>query len=82
MRPSIAHAWLSGPVTYSTPSITIGVASNLFDDAGLEGPLRGELPDVGRRDLRQRAEALAGVVARVRQPARRIGEAVQRDPWS
>ena len=43
--------------------------------ARLEGPLCGETMHVGRRNLRQRTVAPAGVVARERQPSRGVGEA-------
>ena len=45
--------------------------------AGLERPLRRQLLDVFGGDLRERAVPLAGVVSRVREPARRILEAVE-----
>ena len=43
--------------------------------ARLECPLGGEAMHVGRRNLRQRTVAAAGVVARERQPSRGVGEA-------
>ena len=50
-----------------------GVVSKLPSVAGLERPLRDEPVDVGRRDLRQRAVPLIGVVAAEGQPARAVG---------
>ena len=44
---------------------------------GLERPLRGQLMDVFRRDLREGAVAMAEAIAGVRQPPRRILEAVE-----
>ena len=41
---------------------------------GLERPLRRQLADVGRRDLRERTVALAAVVAAVVEPGAGIGE--------
>jgi hypothetical protein len=46
----------------------------LVDDAGLEGPLGGQLIDVGGGDLREGTESLAGVVTRVGQPARGVAK--------
>ena len=44
----------------------------------LENPLQLEVLDVGRRDLRQRAVALAGVVAGVGQPVLRLVRGAQK----
>src|SRR4029453_12111347 len=62
---------------YTTPPDDKGRRLELLGRASLEDPLQLEIPDVLRRDLRQRAVTMACVSPGVRQPVMRFGTGAQ-----